>query len=241
MQSLNVSYAFDQIANFDRARNTAELTAALGSAVKRFGFKSCAIVAFPDPNIPFADCFLAEDHPEGWLDHYLSQKYEDVDPVIDRVRTLFRPFEWSAKSLSPGLGPKAMQMMDDLAGIGIVSGFVIPTYTRNGPVLAGFAGAHETLSAENKGALSMIGFYAQLRATELLGGATSKVWGKKPLSPRETEVLKWCSEGKTTREISEILGLSPHTIITHINNVCRKLKAPSRTAAVSKALRARLI
>ena len=43
------------------------------------------------------------------------------------------------------------------------------------------------------------------------------------LTPREREVLKLLSEGKTTKKIAYILGLSGKTVETHVQKVMKKL------------------
>ncbi|MDQ6735453.1 MAG: LuxR C-terminal-related transcriptional regulator [Nitrospirota bacterium] len=44
-----------------------------------------------------------------------------------------------------------------------------------------------------------------------------------PLTPREEEIMRWVSEGKTNWEISVILKVSLNTVRTHLRNVCLKL------------------
>ena len=61
------------------------------------------------------------------------------------------------------------------------------------------------------------------------------------LSQREMESLRWISMGKTSWEIATILGVSEHTINFHVRNVCTKLQAPNRQAAVATALRAGIL
>ncbi|MGO8506528.1 LuxR C-terminal-related transcriptional regulator, partial [Rhizobium leguminosarum] len=39
------------------------------------------------------------------------------------------------------------------------------------------------------------------------------------LTQRESEIVKWTSEGKTSAEIAIILGLSEHTVNSHMNAV----------------------
>jgi len=56
------------------------------------------------------------------------------------------------------------------------------------------------------------------------------------LSRREVESLHWLSLGKTSGEIATILGISEHTVNFHVRNVCTKLHAPNRQAAVATAL-----
>lgn len=61
------------------------------------------------------------------------------------------------------------------------------------------------------------------------------------LTNREREILQLLCEDRTQREIAESLFLSPHTVDTHLRNIYGKLHVHSRTGAVGKALRERLI
>ncbi len=61
------------------------------------------------------------------------------------------------------------------------------------------------------------------------------------LTPREQEILQRLVDGLTMRKISERLGLSYHTVDTHIRNIYEKLHVRSRTGAVTKALREELV
>ena len=63
----------------------------------------------------------------------------------------------------------------------------------------------------------------------------------KPLSDRESEVLRLLALAVTPEEIAERLELSPHTILNHIRNARRKLNAKNRLEAVVIAQRNRLL
>jgi DNA-binding NarL/FixJ family response regulator len=63
------------------------------------------------------------------------------------------------------------------------------------------------------------------------GGAEAKA-----LSSRESEILGLLAEGLTGEQIAKRLVLSPETVRTHVRNAMEKLEAPTRTAAVVKAL-----
>jgi len=56
------------------------------------------------------------------------------------------------------------------------------------------------------------------------------------LTPRETEVLRWLSSGKSDRDIGTILGISPRTVHKHLQRIYEKLGVECRTAAVVRAL-----
>lgn len=64
---------------------------------------------------------------------------------------------------------------------------------------------------------------------------------KVTLTPRESEILCWASEGKTDEEIAMILNISPNTIRFHWKKIFKNLQANGRTYAITKAIRLQLI
>jgi transcriptional regulator EpsA len=63
----------------------------------------------------------------------------------------------------------------------------------------------------------------------------------KSVTGREIQILQWMQEGKSNREIGEILKISPFTVKNHVQNILKKLNVKNRTQAVSFALSVRLI
>jgi DNA-binding NarL/FixJ family response regulator len=61
------------------------------------------------------------------------------------------------------------------------------------------------------------------------------------LSRREVEVVQLVAAGLTNAEIAARLVLSEHTVHRHVANILRKLDAPSRAAAVSRAAQTGLL
>lgn len=60
---------------------------------------------------------------------------------------------------------------------------------------------------------------------------------KLAVTQREAEVLLWLSNGKTNREIAQILDISPRTVNKHLEVVFRKLEVDNRTAAAGVCLK----
>jgi DNA-binding CsgD family transcriptional regulator len=61
------------------------------------------------------------------------------------------------------------------------------------------------------------------------------------ITQRERDVLRLLADGKSNEEIGKQLFISPETVRTHVRKAMAKLEADTRTEAVAKALRQRLI
>lgn len=57
------------------------------------------------------------------------------------------------------------------------------------------------------------------------------------LTAREAEVLLWIGHGKGTRDIADILGMSPRTVQKHLEQIYSKLGVENRAAAAAIAIR----
>jgi DNA-binding CsgD family transcriptional regulator len=70
----------------------------------------------------------------------------------------------------------------------------------------------------------------------------SKDWqSKRPLTQREREVLCLVAQGKTGKEISDIIKITERTVVSHAGSAMKKLKASNRAQAVAIATRNRLL
>lgn len=60
------------------------------------------------------------------------------------------------------------------------------------------------------------------------------------LTARESEVLRLMARGRTYAQIGADLGVSLHTVTSHVRNTYRKLGVRSGAAAVMRAVELRL-
>jgi DNA-binding CsgD family transcriptional regulator len=56
------------------------------------------------------------------------------------------------------------------------------------------------------------------------------------LTGRETEVLAWVAEGKSSGDIASILGTGRRAVEKHLERIYPKLGVETRTAAAARAL-----
>jgi len=90
---------------------------------------------------------------------------------------------------------------------------------------------------EERDALELIrphlgNLYRLCAALGRAGWAPAQAW---QLTPREHDVLRWLSAGKTDRDIGAILAISPRTVHKHLQRIYEKLGVETRTAAVARA------
>jgi DNA-binding NarL/FixJ family response regulator len=62
-----------------------------------------------------------------------------------------------------------------------------------------------------------------------------------PLSKREREILQRVADGATTKQVASDLGISPHTVKTHLERIFEKLGANDRAQAVAIAIRTGIV
>jgi len=114
------------------------------------------------------------------------------------------------------------------------------------PYLDGRAASHEPLKLPMAdGGVAKLSFVGRTGRNEFLlrlaedGGVPDEQLLQKtlPLTLREAEVLLWISQGKSNRDIAQILGLSPRTINKHLEQIFTKLGVENRTAAAALAIR----
>jgi len=80
-------------------------------------------------------------------------------------------------------------------------------------------------------------YLLRLKTPQNQNTATAALRDRFDLTLRESDVLLWIANGKTNREIGQILDMSPRTVNKHLEQVFRKLGVENRTAAAATAIR----
>lgn len=75
------------------------------------------------------------------------------------------------------------------------------------------------------------------RVAQAGGASTRPAGANHGLTPREIEVLRLLVQGKSDREIADVLFVSRHTAANHVGSILGKLGVPSRAAAAAWAVR----
>ena len=78
-------------------------------------------------------------------------------------------------------------------------------------------------------------------AVDITRWRTPRVGPARPLTPHEIRIVGMLAGGDSYRAVADRLGVSVNTVRNYIRSIYEKLEVHTKSEAVSKALRARLI
>lgn len=177
------------------------------------------------------------NYPEDWMRHYVASGYEEIDPVRQWVVTADSPFTWRDPLRARSLNRVQRAVLEQADDAGLRDGVGIPLRGAHG-ALAGVGAASSTGRLElGAHVLTRANLLAQqFYAAYLMLHAEKRALAPVILSLHEREVLKWSAEGKSKREIADILGVSRHTVDYHCRRMFERLDVPNVTAALMRAV-----
>ena len=233
--------AFDFVDRLSRMQSAQEIIEATRTTLAQFGFERFVMSTMPHDFQTAPPRILILDLPEGWPEHYLSNVYQEVDPVVRACRTMSHPIEWS-QIAAPARGDRrSAEVMHRARDFGLKFGLTLPIHPLDGGIccFSMSSSAAPFVNSFTKPAIHLMGVYAFNRARDL------EQWPEAVETPaltrREREVLTWAAAGKSASMIADILGISERTAVAHTISAAHKLGAPNKTAAVAQALHKRLI
>jgi LuxR family transcriptional activator of bioluminescence operon len=190
-----------------------------------------------------ATTILISNLPKRWCELYERLNYIQIDPAALHCRARVTPTLWWTESYfeAPSRNPQTITFIEEARSFGLRSGVSFPIHGLGGAWgMLSLSCEQELESSQPRLERSMP--YNQLLSGYVFEAATRAVEPKRSLmndqglTEREKECLVWCSEGKTSWEISKILGISERTVFFHMQNASRKLGASNRIQAVTRAM-----
>jgi LuxR family transcriptional regulator, quorum-sensing system regulator BjaR1 len=225
---LQVAEAIDRASSFDAILST------LSICLKFYGLCACLITHLPLAHEPlWHEHILANYWPAEWFRHYNATGHYRHDPCAAHCRRTADPFFWSEINRR-SLEAPARLVMDEASEFGLRQGICVPVHAPFAPPSAVTVSGDALDPAP--ATLHIVNLLTRQALQSLLRLRTGVAPSPKPvLSEREREVLRWVADGKTAWEISRILSLSEHTVLTHQRNAKQKLDAANNVHAVVKA------
>jgi LuxR family transcriptional regulator len=218
------------------AKTSEELEAGLIAAARALEFDNFAYGLRVDYRVSKPRVELMNNYSSIWQENYEKNEYIKKDPTVLHGMQTTVPILWSKDKFSGSL-----DLWEDARDHGLVHGWAQSTFgpsCASGLLTLARSGQEitELELQEKQGALAFLSQVAyQGMESIILPDLVPKL--KKPLSPREREVLAWASEGKTSFEAGKILGIAERTANYHLNNSMDKLGVFKKTAAVVRAVK----
>ncbi|MGE0665086.1 MAG: LuxR C-terminal-related transcriptional regulator [Sphingomonadales bacterium] len=173
----------------------------------------------------------------GLIEQYTREEYLEDDPVRCWIMENGRPVIWTVDEFRHSQNRRQRKLFSLVADAGFRSGVSIPLF---GP--SNLRGSLVALAASDR--IDVGRAIEEVKESGPLGNAFigcacrrgQSAMAFPALTGREVECLSWVAMGKTSWEISLILGISPRTADFHVQNAMAKLDASSRQQAIYNAL-----
>lgn len=212
-----------------------EVFARIVSAADALGFEQCAFGMRAPLPVTNPKIKLINNYPSAWQRRYQDAHYARTDPTVLHGCVSQQPLIWSdevfastpalwAEAQSFGLRHGWCQSNLDVYGVGS---------------MLSLSRSAEPIAKSELAAKQMKMCWLVSVAHMALGRHIKpKLYGEPSadLTARETEVLQWTVDGKTSSEIADILSISIDTVNFHVKNATIKMNSPNKATAAVRAL-----
>lgn len=175
------------------------------------------------------------NYPDKWKKCYFEAGHFAVDPMVIHGYQFEDPCLWAEKAFE-----SVSQLWDEANSFGLKIGWSKSNHSTLGITgLLSFVSSMDIITnaelREKEDTICWI--------TEMIHFTICNL--QKPpntnqslavLTPREVEMLKWATDGKSLQDIAKILNISTSTVNFHIKNIIAKLNVPNKLAAIVVAL-----
>ena len=181
---------------------------------------------------------------KNFVDEYSINRLEQHDLILKRGMNAWQPFQWSSIYKTTDLNNGQILLQELSADFGMRDGVIFPTQGFGDDIsLFSLSTARDTYHCH----MSIV---VQSLILMLINKIHFSIKAKyvrehfqddKKLSARELDVLYWLKEGKTQWEVSQILGISEHTVDTHLRRAKAKLNVSTKEQAIAKTITIRMM
>lgn len=178
--------------------------------------------------------------PEGWIHEYFSRNYHQTSALSIQNFATYKP-QYITETWEKHRQPYEIKSLCLDFGIreGYAHGAGPSARGQNGSMFC-FSGSSMEYKRHTEAILELVVPHLHLALSHIFHDRKSDR-NTIVLSQREKDVLNWLKQGKSSWDISVILGISERTVNYHIYNIMQKLDAVNRPQAVAAAVRLSLI
>lgn len=187
--------------------------------------------------VPVENTLVRETFPRDWVMHYIRKRYWEIDPISDQARREARPFRPSKLAQMRHLDARQKQFLADLEAAGLSEGIAVPVFGPLGTMAYfGLARVKETLELTRAQELTLQYACLQTHNRYFDLASIEQPIPRKPLSPREKQVLSLVAGGLSNVVIAERMNITENTVDTLLRRVFIKLGVNNRISAVLTGL-----
>lgn len=218
-----------------QARSDEDIVSILSDISDELGFRSAYLIEYTSEIKSAIHILDTSPSREGWWGRYVAKglrtETTEVAKVLERG------------GVQRATGARFERDDDPLLAfardVDMVDCTLVPiSYDGITVGLVGFCADVELDAVQQSGLqLVVYNLFAQARSFRNTGIVTAR----RTLTKREKEVMVLSSEGLTSLEIAEQLGMSARTVNQHVDNVAAKLGTKNRAHTVAEVIRHRLL
>ena len=180
---------------------------------------------------------IISDLPEPLVDDYLKKGKHHIDPVVIAASNRITSFSWD-ESIEINSQWTVKKLFDPIKSYNINSGFafVVHDHCNNLAILSLYIDKYIMSEIEEKiknQKDELQGVLLRTHSMLLDLYQNQSPTQKLILSSRESEILYWCSMGKTYPEVSGILNITVSTIKFHMGKIVKKMGVKNAKHAIS--------
>lgn len=192
--------------------------------------------------VPIESGLVRQTFPDDWVKCYFTNRYAQIDPILEQCRREARPFHWFDVDKKFNLSDQQEQFLRELKNAGLTDGIAVPVFGPMGTIAYfGLGCVGETLDLTEQQELELQFACLQTHNRYFELAHIYDMEPTKPLSPREKQVLSLVATGLSNNYIGERLGISENTVDTMIRRTFAKLGVNNRISAVLKGIGGGLI
>lgn len=233
MHDFEINQYFEVVDRLQGLDSLERIRSQCGNIAELLGFDHYIFGSF-FPQI--GEIVTVDGFPSEWRVQYQKSNYIDVDPTVLHCMVETSPLLWrNIKNEKSASGKAASALMEEAASFGLRDGISMPVHGA-GAEAGMISFVSNNRLCVNNVSMALVRMVSQSVHEQLKQVSVGQKFSDSDLTSRESECLKWTAVGKTSWEISKILGVSESTVIFHLKNAIKKMGVSNRPQAVAKAV-----
>lgn len=172
--------------------------------------------------------------PEKWISEFVARDYMQVAVVVKDNFVNYGLHHWPDSKKRLNEKKEVLSLFSDFNMSEGYSHGSRPLLAEQHGSMFCFSGPSIEYNRRSEAILELVGPHLHLALSGIARNSRPGMRNIR-LSTREKEVLNWLKQGKSSWDMSVILGISERTVNYHIYNVMEKLGAVNRPQAVAVA------